>query len=163
MVETLLKWRTNRHRRDTKEIVTTQKETLAKSWIERLEAVEAALAKFKDSAEFVQPHAFKELFDRVKALEERPIDITPQSDVSSEDVQILAEAVKESGDAALRFTKAAAVLVKRMDAADARSAQVEELAVALEGGLGQLKEQVESMPDAILQEFRAARAAQKQG
>lgn len=108
------------------------------------------------------PAAIGKLLERIEELENRPVDITP-SDVSNETIKDLADAVTEAGEAALRFTKNAAVLVKRMDAAEARSAQVEELAVGLEKALTELEGQVATMPDEILQEFRQARREQKEG
>ena len=109
-----------RRTRDTREIVkhVESKETLARDWIVRLERVEKMLAEFENSAEFTLPKVYEELMERLEALENRPIDITPPADAPSEDVQMLAEAVMEAGETASRFTKNAAVLVKRMDASE---------------------------------------------
>jgi hypothetical protein len=67
---------------------------LPQSYIDQLEAIKAALEKFKDSQEFVLPKAFQELVERVdtmervafdicrrlELLENRPVDVTPVSE-----------------------------------------------------------------------------------
>lgn len=63
-------WR--KRRVPTREIVRverSERETLPQEYIDELDRIKRDLERFKDSQQFVLPHAFKELMDRVANIE----------------------------------------------------------------------------------------------
>jgi hypothetical protein len=90
----------NLKRREIVRVERTDRETLPQAYIDELDRIKLDLEKFKDSQQFVLPHAFKELIDRVANLETitaklaqyavtpQPVDITPDT-VSDDLVEAL--------------------------------------------------------------------------
>lgn len=120
MTDALIKWRTNRHRRDTHELVRQieSKEVLADDWIKRLERVEKLLEKFANSHDFVLPKALEEIMERVHALEDRPVDITPAEPAElQQEIDDMGRALADMSAAVINHI---ATLQKRLDACESR-------------------------------------------
>lgn len=64
-----------------------------------------------------------DMLERLHNLEQRPTDITP-SDVSQDDVQLLAQATSETGAAVAGLLQMLAVIDKRLDALEARVSSI---------------------------------------
>ncbi len=106
----------NLKRREIVRVERTDRETLPQAYIDELDRIKLDLEKFKDSQQFVLPHAFKELIDRVANLETitaklaqyavtpQPVDITPSlpQDVADrlEAVEAFVAEFNERGDLA---------------------------------------------------------------
>ncbi len=74
-----------RNRQPVREVVSTEThhvEALPEHVTDQLDQFRRDVAEFKRSQDFVLPRAFQEIVERVTALEQRPIDITPKADGS---------------------------------------------------------------------------------
>ncbi len=127
-------------RRQSKEVVRVEKseiEKLPDGWNEWRQWVEAQIAALKGSQDYVQPRALMEIVERLENLEKaraEPIDITPDGGVSPDDIRHLQQSVEEVAIAAL---KSANVMVMRLDAIEARLANIK--LEIVEDTLGELK------------------------
>lgn len=107
-------------RKPSREVVTTQVETLPQEYVDQIERITRDLKTFKESQEFVLPRAFAELVDRVQAIESRPVDITPATSITAVVEERLAghdtrlEALEGQGDASADLYEAMAKLMRQL-------------------------------------------------
>lgn len=106
-------------RKPSREVVTTQVETLPQDYVDQIKLITRDLKTFKESQEFVLPRAFAELVDRVNAIEGRPVDITPatittvvEERLAGHDSRI--DALENHGEAAGELYEALAKLMRQV-------------------------------------------------
>jgi len=113
-------------------IVVRTDETAIQELRLRIEALEALPPKPANDPEAI-PLAIGKLFERIEALEQQPINITPTA-VSEDDIADLQSAIEDVGVSAL---KAVHVLMKRIDALEARISNIK--LEIVEDTLGELR------------------------
>jgi len=106
-------------KKPSREVVTTQVETLPQEYVDQIERITKDLSAFKDSQEFVLPKAFAEAIQRIETLERRPVDITPATTttVIEERLSGLAtrlDAIEDNGDAASELYAGMAKLMRKL-------------------------------------------------
>ena len=113
-------------------IVVRTDETAIQELRRRIEALETLPPKPANDPAAI-PLAIGKLLERIEALEQRPIDTTPTA-VSQDDIADLQSAIKDVGVSAL---KAVHVLMKRIDALEARISNIK--LEIVEDTLGELR------------------------
>ena len=113
-------------------IVVRTDETAIQELRRRIEALETLPLKPANDPAAI-PLAIGKLVERIEALEQRPIDATPTA-VSQDDIADLQSAIEDVGVSAL---KAVHVLMKRIDALEARISNIK--LEIVEDTLGELR------------------------